>query len=1058
MYAYEWRSYTEADYESDYDYNHCDHISSKSEPKTTTVESFFKFHDVSIKVGEKTYLLNRLQLALVSNYFEKLFTEDYAEKNSNFVEIGALDSDTFSVIVDVINGKDIESFINPDSYVSLLIAMDYLQMEIDLKPFETFLWEYINKDIDFDVQMLELCNFIGGNQDYKYLESRVHYYLSCHFEDLLDYQEFLLLRLEDLVDIMKMQQRSTRYYPCAYEKNIVSRICAKWICHDVKKRLNGFVKLVNAANYRLFRTSFRITAANVNISLNNVKEDTIEEEIRKHFFELLDYSGKIDPDDPEDQKLMPSWRGRYTRAKINEIDKKQKWIKFFENEYLYDVTIKAGEKTYKLHQSVLKTASRYFTDLFSAKNCQSLGQSAESSTCESKDIQYTVDFDETTFDAVIRFVYFDDIKMMKTLAESLGMLKAGETLEMNKLIEKSLSWMESNAKDFSVEDILQILDLTVGDDSFSNVSSACKQISNLVCKFFESDAAKNLTRDFYHRIWKVNEILQCVKLTKKCTRWVLENLRTLNNDDIIKIFNKKHAEDEIIEFLDSFSGEKSYFDCVSYMLYASENLGVKKLANACLKWIFKNVEKMTPENVIEVLNFTRGKERFDREHAFLLYKHVIATWPDINESLFCTITCATLKNILALPSFHFDDPHQIVDICAKWIVHDVTSRYQLIREIASNINRNRTVNCDDYKISKIPQDLSSCSQQSIRDKLWEILCLTSLVPHSSMEDSTMGEIPIFIATSDKYRHYRTGFQCNILDVKLNSIAPLRSLQFHYENDSEKYYHPEYPLSATLIEDNLFMLCEIYDKSAFYVYNLSLKQLYSLAGIPRITRGRDGVILNCEGQVYCCFRESGVVMRYSVELNRWEMIFKGVEITRYGFRSRRIYLYTSDGTHLYRVFKNNSDRYVAQMWNFKQNSWILLPDLPTLPHSECPLRLTNVKDGIAILLQSVIFLFDLNLSSWREISLPVRCISSYSTDIIIIAYYDNSLLYVYESKMYSYQLQNLQENWTMIKDELYNHAFCNVAVIHRCFNDTWTRANLPKKQKKIRRRKNQKNQS
>ncbi|XP_065199710.1 uncharacterized protein LOC135831271 [Planococcus citri] len=931
--------------------------------------------------------------------------------------------------------------------------MDYLQMDIDLKPFETFLRQCMEKDKDFDPQMLELCNFISGNRDYQYLESNVHYYLSCHFVHLLNHQEFLLLQLEDLVDIMKMQQRETLYYPCAYEKNIVSRICAKWICHDVKKRSNGFIKLVNAANYRLFRTSFRITAANVNIPLNNVKEDMIEEGIRRYFFDLLDYNGEIDLDDPENQNFVSS----VGCTRINEIYKKQKWIKFFENEYLYDVTIKAGEKTYKLHQSVLKTASRYFTDLFSAKNCQSLGQSAESSTCKSKDIHHTVNIDENTFDAVVRYIYFDDIEL-KTLAESLGMLKAGETLKMNKLIEKSLSWIENNAKDVSIEEILQILDLTVDDDSFSNVSSsACKQISNLVCKFFKSDAAKNLTRDFYHRVWKVNETLQCDILTIICTRWVVENLRTLNNDDITKILNKKHAENQVLKSLNYYRAEKSSFDCVTYMLYASENWGLEKLVNVGLKWIIENVDEMTPENVIEVLNFTRDKERFDREHAFLLYKHVLATWPYINESLFCTITCATLKNILALPSFHFDDPHQIVDICAKWIAHDVGSRYQLIPEIASSINRNRTVNRDDYKIAEIPQDLSSCSQQSIREKLWEILCVTSLVPHSSTEDSTMGEIPIFIATSYKYDG-TAGFRCNILDVKLNSIAPLRSLQFHYEDDSEKYYHPEYPLSATLIEDNLFMLCEIYHKSAFYVYNLSLKKLYSLAGIPRIARGRDGVILNCEGRVYCCFRESGAVMRYSTKLNRWEMIFKGGEIERYGFnRVRRIYLFTSDGTHLYRIFKNDSNHYVAQMWNSQQNSWIFLPDLPTLRDSECPLRLTNVKDGIAILLQSVIFLFDLKLSSWREISLPVRCLSNFSTDTILITYYDNGLLYVFRNEMY--QLQNLQGNWAMMKDKLGDQDFYNVAAVHRCFKDTCTSDEviLPEKKKKRRRRKN-KNQS
>ncbi|XP_065199756.1 uncharacterized protein LOC135831300 [Planococcus citri] len=1022
----EWTSYSSRrEYDDDYS------PTCLPEPKTAPWHSLFKFHDVSIKVGDQIYPSNRLQLSLESNYFEKLFTENYAGKDGEFVEIRTLDSATFSAIVDIINGKDLESLINADSCVSLLLAMDFLQMEIDLKPFAKYIEKYAEEDLPFNSQMFELCSLAGANQDYKYLRCKIHYYLSRHFLDFLNYQEFLLLSPEELIDIIKIRQRVSRY-PCAYEKNIVSRICTKWICHDVEKRLNNFVKLVNAANYRLFKSFFRINADNIVSRLNNMRENENEEEIRRYFYQFLDRNGEINADDFEEPRTIDN--GFSTHSKINQIDRVAKWTKCAKEGLLYDVIVKAGKKSYKLHRFVLITASSYFSDLFSAKNDEEQAQSTKSSN-RAKIDEYVVDFAESTFDLIVELIYFDSVLKMNSIEESIEILKAGKILKMDKLMIEGLFWIDCNVQNFSIEDILQILDLVLGDDSFSNLNK--DWISNFVCKFLSSKSAENLKRDIIHRIWNVCNTLQCGRLTEKCTKWMVRNLQAPTRKDVSEILKNKHGVETILQFLNISGAEKLSVDIVLYILHVSENLKCYKLVKKCLQWMTRHQETLTAENLIEILNFTLEKEEFDYEYAFFLCKHVVASWPNVDESLFCVISDTMLENMILLPDFFFDDPHQIIDICAKWIVHDVKNRYPLIPKIAFDINRNHTANLDDYKITEIPQ-ISDCSQQLIRDKLREILSSNSLVRYSDAGDLVVEKKPIFISAFDW--DCVEDFTCDVVDEDLSKIASLKSLMFHFNNpaDSDGYHtYLERPLSTTLIKDNLFVLCGIYETSVFLVYNLSSKKLYSLAGIPHITeRVEERTLLNCNGQVYCCFGRRDIITRYSVELNRWQIISKLKSETKPILRIRNI-LFTSDGTNLFRVFKSNvSDsitKCVLQTWDLKQDSWTCLSDVSKMPSAEKAIGLTNVENGIAVLSKSMIFYFDLKSRCWREILPPSQITITWSHDIPLITHCNDGLLYVYNDKLY--ELNHLQGNWVLKKDSMFKRDLISVVVIHRCIDET-----------------------
>ncbi|XP_065199759.1 uncharacterized protein LOC135831303 [Planococcus citri] len=997
----------------------CEKYAHSPVPVTATESPYSKHHDITVKVGEETFPLNRLQLALVSNYFEKLFTEYYAEKDSKLVEIGALDSKTFSTIVDIINGKSLSSLINADNYVSLLMGMDYLQMEIFLYDFRTFIEQYAG-DLPFDPQIFQLFDFICFNQSYEYLRSTIYTYLFHHIVELLKYTEFFLLQLDDLIDMINSAQprfiRSTSSfdrYSNAYEMNVISQMCSKWICHDVEKRRRHFLALVNAANCRLFEFSFQISRSNASSVLTQIEEFCKEEEIQTCFHQLLNYNGQIiDPPDVEQPRKR---RRGYCPEKANEINKKEKLAKFLENGYLHDITIQAGEKTYKLHRAVLRSASCYFDTLFSAENCEPLVQSEDESLIRKGNNElYVTDFGETAFDAVVKYIYFDDKNIsLNTHAECLETLRIGKTLKMGTLINQCLSWMERNKETSSIEDILQILNFNVGDASFENLYF--KIIFMHVKQFLNSETGKKLTRDEIYRLWNVAEILRLRDLTDYCKQRMADDLQSLNIEDILEMFDEKHGKKVVRQILWDLYWKFS-FDNALYLLRTSEALKFEELTRKCLEWITESVKSksLTVENIIEVLNFIDGKEKFDNERIVLFCEYITVAWPDINETLFSTISCPMLENILASPFLFSHNIDNLLDICAKWVLHDIKSRYCLIPKIAIDINRNRMVNLDDHKITEVPSDLNNCTQQIIRDKFCEILRSTSLLPHSDARNSIMEEKSIFF--SSRMNHI-------ILDVELNEIALLTSTFVSI-------------LSITSISGNLFALGHFDPsfKNVLLVYNLSSKKLYYLAELPYMEIdgcNGNGTILNCNDQAYCCFSLGESMLRYSVTLNRWEVTFESK--SKINLPDEQYILYTSDGSNLYRVFKARR-KLVAQTLNFTSHSWTSVPDLPDLPNkNEYPLEITNIENGIAVLSKSMVYIFNRQLESWRKVLLPLRDERRVRNgDFPLMTHYSSSIiLCAYDGKMYQLDLHHLQEGWILMKETSYGrYSLQYVTAIHR----------------------------
>ncbi|XP_065220242.1 uncharacterized protein LOC135845546 isoform X2 [Planococcus citri] len=295
---------------------------------------------------------------------------------------------------------------------------------------------------------------------------------------------------------------------------------------------------------------------------------------------------------------------------------------------------------------------------------------------------------------------------------------------------------------------------------------------------------------------------------------------------------------------------------------AANTLKMEKLLAECVSWMKTNIEEICAKVLIAHESICRS---WLKKNITEIFSKLISEPATADTLPLCFISFDMLEDLL-LSSFHCcNDPHRILDMCSKWVFHDVKNRYHLIPKIALAINRNRITKYHDYKI-ELPTDSNNCSEKSIRNELRKTLNSTSLIPSAEKmpqnNEKKSEEIPAFVAWT------RETSTIYVLNANREQIATLR-LSF----DSEKRsYKDACNITANLMDDNLFIMLSLnadYAVHVFNVYNLSSKMFVSLNGSMSLKGVWDPkcTLLNCRGQVYCCFTD-GQVLKYSMELNRW----------------------------------------------------------------------------------------------------------------------------------------------------------------------------------------------
>ncbi|XP_065220240.1 uncharacterized protein LOC135845546 isoform X1 [Planococcus citri] len=887
------------------------------DPQKTEKVVRSQFYDVMVKVDADVYCLDRLQLAWKSDFFEKLFNEQSDQKECSSIELSVMDTNTFSAIVDIIYGQSLTSVLNHDNYVALLMAMNHLQMEIDMETYARF----IVKNSATDVELFKLFNFVQENPNLQRLLPAVFKSLSVHLVKIQHNEDFLRLPLDDIIRIIISERCAVKEKD--KDKDIdtptMSQICSQWIHHDLQSRLPHLAKLVNAVRRR-FRRVTDIKDEDFNTVLTGIAEEMNPEMTKKVFYKLLICHGEIDSstwsliyapqksidskgkkrnmfdfddefddysDDYSDDDVMTT---RRKEVPIDSTENELKKLKtLVENHRFHDIVVTTGEKAYKLHRFMLNSASSYFAEIFSAKQYSVDAQFAKASTLQQiKSNEYSLlGVDQATCDMIFEYIYFD--KLQLTSETIIPVFKAANTLKMEKLLAECLSWTKTK----------------------KNIEEIC---------------AKVLIAD------------ECIRRS-----WVQKN--------IAEIFSKLISEPATADTLP-----------------------------------------------------------------------------------LCYISFDMLEDLL-LSSFHCcNDPHKILDMCSKWVLHDVKNRYHLILKIALAINRNRITKYQEYKI-KLPTDSNNCSEESIRNELWKTLNSTTLIPSvgkmPQCNEKKLEEIPVFVAWT------RETSTIYVLNANLEQIVSLR-LSF----DSEKRsYNDTCYITATLMDDNLFIMLSLnadYSVPVFNVYNLSSKKFISLNSCakPGGIWYNECTLLNCRGQVYCCFNYTGQVLKYSTELNRW-MIHSTELRNCIKFTRKTIHLdknekyvegvlFTSDGDKLYRLYAevdheqmfrpshpNSKYEYTVDEFDFQQNAWLPLSDL-SFTLSKAVKEFTIINGSmLTVLLPSCYMTFDQNSKQWNEFPMTDNILTRIHSNSFTVVQFENELLHVCLNKLYQWSEGNL--TWDLKKE-------------------------------------------
>ncbi|XP_065209312.1 uncharacterized protein LOC135837838 [Planococcus citri] len=477
---------------------------------------------------------------------------------------------------------------------------------------------------------------------------------------------------------------------------------------------------------------------------------------------------------------------------------------------------------------------------------------------------------------------------------------------------------------------------------------------------------------------------------------------------------------EYIYFDEYFDELQLTLETITRILRAANFLKMEKLFNTCISWIKTHIDEVCAKVLIidEYMSMSWIKDNIEEIVSRFL------TIPDTENTLpICSFTFDMLEYLLMSSTYCCDNPHQIVDACSKWIFHDVKNRYHLIPQIALAINRNLHYN----KIEPSTDLINCSSEQTILDELWKTLNHTSLILSVSTEKTpNVGkqkwkEIPVFVAVSERTT------TIHVLNADLEEIASLRL------SNSDVYQ-----FTATLMDDNLFiMLCLDCDYFRFGVYKLSLKKFISLNNCLELEKPskcyrstNTSSLLNCRGQVYCCFKD-GYVLKYSIELNRW-MKFSEKPVFFDKYLKDKYVWFTSDGDKLYRSYRNwipvsqnrSALRHVVEEFDFQQNVWLTLSGKSFSGTCSKVKHFTIIQGGeLAVIFGSFCMSLNRNLGHWRMFPRPSNSAPD-SEKSILLTQCEDRLLHVLDDKLY--QWSEKIHKWQFIK-ELPSKSISSVGV-------------------------------
>ncbi|XP_065215569.1 uncharacterized protein LOC135842128 [Planococcus citri] len=384
------------------------------------------FSDVTIKVEDKAYHLHRVVLSLKSAYFQKLFARNFIEHNQKEIELRTVEVSIFDCIVTYIYENDLESFIKSENMTKLLIALDYLQIDIDQTWFSRFIQN--NSESIQMADLFELFNFLVFHSAYPWLLTSLLKFFSKSLVKISQTEYFGSISFEHFKKILLCMQVKTNEDD---EPRCITKICAKWICSDVANRSGHIVEIVNAIKYRYSKMFYLIDK---NYDINCSESDNKESYIEKKLEQLLNYSVEFIP-----ATCTESLNLRLEESSFgpkNVVNFKQKMQELLNSGDLSDICIKVSNRSFPLHRAVLASKSSYFHNLFTSNTDENF-------------VEFEIeDMDETSFNLILNYIYFEELEI--TPKENVVFLiKASERFEMKELFVKIEKYVLDKTSDIT---------------------------------------------------------------------------------------------------------------------------------------------------------------------------------------------------------------------------------------------------------------------------------------------------------------------------------------------------------------------------------------------------------------------------------------------------------------------------------------------------------------------------------------------------------------------------------------------------------------------------------
>ncbi|KAF8565218.1 hypothetical protein P879_07256 [Paragonimus westermani] len=178
--------------------------------------------DVVIKVGGREFLAHRVVLAATSDYFDAMFSNGMAESAQLEVELKSISPDVMDALLDYVYTGQVH--VTMENVQDLLPAASLVQME----GVKTACSDFLLAEVDAS-NVLGIRRFAELHNCRK-LEKFARNYAAHNFELVVEYEEFLCLNHEELLDLIV---REDLHIDC---EESVYKAVIRWVYHQVPER------------------------------------------------------------------------------------------------------------------------------------------------------------------------------------------------------------------------------------------------------------------------------------------------------------------------------------------------------------------------------------------------------------------------------------------------------------------------------------------------------------------------------------------------------------------------------------------------------------------------------------------------------------------------------------------------------------------------------------------------------------------------------------------------------------------------------------------------------